>query len=130
MSEKTTHRAICDYIRYTYPKVMFNSDLSGSMKLTIGQAKAFKHLRSNKGFPDLFVMEPRDGFRGLFIEIKKEDAEIFCKRKTDVDGRPAMADDHVKEQAEVIRILSEKKYKACFAIGFDHARKIIDEYLQ
>jgi hypothetical protein len=130
MSEKTTHRAICDYLRLQYPKVLFNSDLSGSMRLTIGQARAFKNLRSNKGFPDLFIMESRNGFHGLFIEIKKEDTEIYCKRKTDVDGRPAMADDHVREQAEVIRILESKGYKACFAVGFSEAKQIIDTYLK
>lgn len=130
MSEKTTHKAVCDYMRYAYPKVLFNSDLSGSMRLTIGQAKAFKNLRSNRGFPDLMIMEPRGSFHGLFIELKKEGQEIYCKKKADEYGNPVLKDDHLKEQNEVIQALKERGYYACFAIGFDEARKIIDAYLK
>ena len=39
-SEKTLHRAVCDYLRYQYPDVIFSTDLSGATKLTIGQAVA------------------------------------------------------------------------------------------
>lgn len=130
MSEKTTHKAVCDYLRYAYPKVLFNSDLSGSMKLTIGQAKAFKSLRSGKGFPDLFVMEPRGVYHGLFLELKKEGEDLFCKRKCDAAGMPEFINDHVRDQSDVIQSLLKRGYKACFAVGFDEARKIIDNYLK
>jgi hypothetical protein len=95
MSEKTTHRAVCDYLRYAYPKVIFNSDLSGSMKLSIGQAVALKNLRSGRGFPDLIIMEPRNGYSGLFIELKKEGEQILTK-----SGKPCT--DHLKEQFTMI----------------------------
>ena len=123
MSEKTTHRAICDYIRYKYPKVLFNSDLSGSMKLSLGQAVAFKFLRSGRGFPDLFIMEPRNGKHGLFIEIKKDGEKIYNAK-----GLPSS--DHLREQWQMILTLQEKGFEACFAVGFDEAQTIIDAYLQ
>lgn len=131
MSEKTTHKAVCDYLRYAYPKVLFNSDLSGSMKLTIGQARAFKNLRSNRGFPDLMIFEPRHCYHGLFIELKKEGHDIYCKRKIDAAGYPVLKDDdHIREQFKMIHALEKRGYKACFCVGFDEARKVLDEYLK
>jgi len=116
MSEKTLHRAVCDYLRLQYPDVLFNSDLSGSMKLTIGQAKALKYLRSNRGWPDIFIAEPRGGFAGFFLELKRE-------------GNVANTL-HVKEQKEMIQRLTDKGYFAFMAAGFDEAKKVIDAYMK
>jgi hypothetical protein len=122
MSEKTLHRSICEYIRYQYPGVIFNSDLSGATRLTIGQAVALKSLRSERGFPDLVIYEARGGFHGLFIELKKEGEVIFNKK-----GCPTTP--HITEQFLLIGRLKLKGYKAEFAVGFDEAKKIIDNYL-
>ena len=124
MSEKTLHRGVSDYIRYQYPGVIFNTDLSGAMRLTIGQAKAFKNLRSSRAFPDLMIYEPRANFKGLFIELKKEGQYIYKKRTQEY------VNEHVREQAEMIQRLTVRGYCACFCIGFDQAKKVIDEYLK
>ena len=124
MSEKSLHRGVSDYIRYQYPSVIFNVDLSGAMKLTIGQAVAIKNLRSSRAFPDLMIYEPRANFHGLFIELKKEGEKIY-KKKT-----PEYINDHIQEQAEMIAKLRKRDYCACFCIGFDQAKKVIDEYLK
>jgi len=116
MSEKTLHKSVCDYLRYQYPLVLFNTDLSGSMKLTIGQAKALKSLRSNRGWPDIFIAEPRGGFAGMFLELK-------------VEGRIPNTP-HVKEQREMIEMLNKKGYFAFMAAGFDEAKKVIDAYMK
>ena len=116
MSEKTLHRAVCDYIRYQYPEVLFNTDLSGSMKLTIGQAKALKNLRSCRGWPDLFIAEPRGGFCGMFLELKIE-GKVYNTQ-------------HIKEQKQMIEILNKKGYFAFMACGFDEAKKVIDAYMK
>jgi len=123
MSEKTLHRSVCDYIRLQYPSVLFNSDLAGATKLTIGQAVAIKNLRSNRGWPDIFIAEPRHGYHGLFIELKKEGVRLFKKNGDTVD-------DHVAEQIKMSELLIERKYVAKFAIGFDLAKEIIDDYLK
>jgi hypothetical protein len=122
MSEKTLHRAVCDYLRLQYPQIMFNSDLAGATKLTMGQAVAMKALRSNRGFPDLVIYEPRGGYHGLFIELKKE-GEKLIKRNGD------FVSDHVAEQSDCMGKLGAKGYNCFFAIGFDEAKTIIDNYL-
>ena len=123
MSEKTLHRGVCDYIRYQYPEVMFNTDLSGSMKLTIGQAVALKSLRSQRGFPDLTIYEPRNGWHGLFLELKKEGEKLYKK-----DGSPTTP--HISEQLECLLKLRLRGYCVAFAVGFDEAKMLIDDYLK
>lgn len=123
MSEKTLHKAVCDYLRYQYPGILFNSDLAGATKLTMGQAVAMKSLRSNRGFPDLSIYEPRKGYNGLFIELKKEGEAVINKK-----GFPSTP--HIAEQFLIIERLNLKGYKAEFGIGFDSTKQIIDEYLK
>lgn len=122
MNEKTIHKQICEYIRLQYPNVIFNSDLSG-IRLTIGQARQVKALRSSRAFPDLVIYEPRGGFNGLFIELKADNIKLFKKRTGE------FANDHFREQGEMLGKLKERGYYARFAIGFDEAKEIIDWYL-
>ena len=122
MKEENLHLAVCNYIRMQYPNVLFNSDMSG-VKLTMGQAIKAKRLRSCKGFPDLVIYEPRGNYHALFLELKREGEKILNKKGD-------LKTDHLKEQDEVISKLCVKGYLACFAIGFDEAKRIIDMYLK
>lgn len=122
MSEKSEHQAVCNYIHYQYPDVLFNTDLSG-IKMSMGQAIQIKPLRSGKGYPDIMIFEPRAGKHGLFIELKRTGEKIFNKLgqyKTE----------HLEEQAEMIKKLNERGYYATFCIGADEAISIIDWYLK
>lgn len=123
MSERTLHRGVCDYLRYRWPGTMFNTDLSGATKLTKGQAGAMKNLRSQRGYPDLVIYEPRAGYHGLFIELKKEGTRLYK-----INGEPAT--EHIAEQMECLLELRSRGYKAEFAVGFDQAQEIIDNYLK
>jgi hypothetical protein len=123
MTEKILHRQVCTYLKLQYPSIIFNSDLSGATKLTINQATQMKALRSSKGFPDIVIYEPRGIYHGLFIELKKEGTKLFNKKY-----EPAT--DHLKEQFDMMNKLSAKGYSCHFAIGFESAKKILDEYLQ
>ena len=58
---------------------------------------------------------------GLFIELKA--VEIYKK-----DGS-LRANDHIREQADVLEALEKRGYVARFAVGFDQARSIIDAYM-
>lgn len=128
MSEKSLHKAVCDYIRLAYPSVIFNTDLSG-LRMTFGQAAQVKHLRSANGFPDIviykvvFKQDESNHYYGLFIELKKEGERIFKK-----NGEPAS--DHIAEQIAMIERLNKEGYYATFCIGFDQAKSVIDWYLK
>jgi hypothetical protein len=125
MSERTLHRAVCDYLRLQYPEVLFNSDLAGATKLTMGQAVAMKALRSDRGWPDLFIAEPGKRFKyhGLFIELKKEGTKLWKK-----NGEPTTP--HIAEQVKMLEKLDARGYSVGFAIGFDQAKSIIDNYMK
>ena len=58
---------------------------------------------------------------GLFIELK---AKTIYKK----DGS-LLANDHVAEQKTMLEWLETRGYMARFAVGFDEAKKLIDDYL-
>ena len=123
MAENKVHKAIVEYIKLQYPKIMFITDMSG-IRLTIGQAKQAKKLRNPEtGWPDIFISEPRGRFHGLFIEVKDDDAKVYKKRT----GSPY--NEHIAKQLEVIFNLNNRGYDAYMCIGFDEAKSVIDVYM-
>lgn len=151
VSEADLQIQVADYLRLQYPDVMFHSDFGSGIKLTPGQA--MKQKRQNGGrraWPDMVVAQPTSlivpGYRtlfskykllgkkqhgggifvkefsGLYLELKRE-----CTRLKKKNGD--WANEHIAEQAEVLEGLRERGYCAEFAVGFDEAKKIIDEYL-
>ncbi len=122
MTEEQLHKQICTYIKMQYPKVIFISDLAG-VKLTMGQAKKLKHLRSSKGFPDIFIYERGLHHIGLFLEVKR--VTPFKK-----DGTlKASQNNHIEEQSKFHSRLLIRGYLGGFVWSFDQAKKIIDNYL-
>jgi hypothetical protein len=144
MSEALLHQQVADYLRLQHPDVLFHSDFGSGVKLTMGQAVKQKRLNGGRrAWPDLFIAEVKEvicgsreaeGFYvsewgggtniicGLFLELKKEDTRL--KKK---DG--SWATEHIAEQAAVGEELRKRGYKFEFAVGFDEAKEIIDEYL-
>ena len=136
-SETNLQIQIADYLRLQYPNVLFHSDYGSGIKLTIGQAVIQKRLNGGKrSWPDMFISKPKeigwmeigDNFvptkwlHGLYIELKKEGTRL--KKK---DGN--WATEHIAEQAETLKQLRKEGYKAEFAVGFEEAKQIIDDYL-
>lgn len=146
-SETNLQAQIAGYLRLQYPDVMFHSDFGSGIKLTIGQAKVQK--RQNGGrraWPDMFISEPAprciDGswkyeWHGLYLEVKKDGTKLKrekdCKKILKGDTKLRKAGDwwdlHIEEQAGMLEKLREKGYKAEFAVGFEEAKNIIDQYL-
>jgi hypothetical protein len=120
--EVNVHRQVCEYLRLAYPNCIFNTDLSG-IRLTMGQAVKVKALRSSRAFPDLVIYEPRNGYHGLFIELKREGERIMTKAG-------GASTPHIAEQSDLMAKLGERRYQVFFACGFTEAKKIIDEYLK
>ena len=132
MTELELQAQVADYLRLQYPDVLFHSDFGSGIKLTMGQAAKQKRLQGGRrAWPDMFIAEPRmisDGrfsyFKaGLFLELKRDGVRVFKK------NGELVADEHIREQSELLENLREKGYVAEFACGFDEAKKLIDEYL-
>ena len=117
--------AICRYLSYEYKDVLFLSDTIASLKLTPAQASRNKKIQKF-GFscPDLLILEPRNGYNGLFIELK---VETPFKKNGEIK---ASKDDHLENQLQAIEKLNQKGYKALFSWGFDMTKEIIDNYLK
>lgn len=149
MTELELQAQVADYIRLRYPSVIFHSDFGSGIKLTMGQAIRQKRLNGGRrAWPDMFLAEPgytkteckvvdpainkvidehctlRHQKYGLFIELKKEGTRIFKK-----DGT-LVADEHIREQFDMLAELRNRGYAAEFACGFDEAKKLIDDYME
>ena len=87
--------------------------------------KKCKKIQKN-GFSctDLLILEPTNGYSGLFIELK---IETPFKKNGEIK---ASKDDHLKNQLEAINKLKEKGYMALFSWNFDMTKDIIDNYLK
>lgn len=123
MTEHDVYSVLAAYLRIHYPDAIYRFDLAADLKLTPGQAAKHKKLQG-RGYPDLFIAEPRGGHHGLFIEIKRTRDDYL--RKT--DGK-LKAGDHLAEQAEMLERLRNKGYMTTFAAGADGCAKVIDDYM-
>jgi hypothetical protein len=124
MLEKDVHIMVCEFIRQNYPKVLFRSDFSSGMKMSIGMARRHKALQSSRAFPDLFIIEPRGGFNGLFIELKRVDAIVYNK-----DGS-LRKDKHLEEQSKMLEELENRGFLAVFGQGYKDTIQRITSYLE
>lgn len=120
--EYDLQKDICQYIRIQYPDLIFTSDLSG-IRLPMGLAVKTAKLRSSRAIPDLLIFEPRHGYHGLFIELKRPGVSFFKK-----DGITP-ATEHYAEQWEMINRLLSKGYLSTHCNTFETAKTIIDSYL-
>jgi len=123
MSEAELQKQVAIYIRMQYPDVIFHSDFGSGVKLTPWQAKMQKMQNGGRrAWPDMLLAEPVGKYHGLFVELKKEGTRL---KKKNGDW----ASEHIAEQDAVLSELNDKGYKAEFAIGFEQALNLIDDYL-
>jgi len=153
IKESSIHYQVAQYLKHQYPNVIFRTDFAAGIRMTMGQAVRHKSLQSGRAFPDIFIVQhfPKepvtlDGpysaiavtYCGLFIELKKDgtvlkrpkDARAILKGEAKLRLAGDWFDQHIDEQAQMLERLRNLGYKAEFAVGFDHAKKIIDEYLK
>ena len=114
---------VADWLNYNYKDIIYRFDLAADIRLTVGQASQHKRLHPFRGYPDLFIAEPRGQYHGLYIELKAEGKSPFKK-----DGT-LKTNEHLREQADVLQKLREKGYKAEFATGVDETIELIKSYL-
>lgn len=81
--------------------------VSGSgvgVNLPIVVATILKRMGVAKGYPDIFVPLPKNGFHGFYLEMKSEDGDLK------------------KEQVEWLMYLKDQKYYAEVAYSFEEAK--------
>ncbi len=122
--EAKVHEEVCYYIKDNYPDVIFHSDGSGVYNKSKKIKAHIKKLKSGRGIPDLHIDEPRNGYAGLKIEIKKHGTGTIRK-----DGEP-YNNEHIITQYNMLKRLEEKGYKAVFGVGYQQCIEIIDNYLK
>lgn len=113
------------WLKLQYPNVLANASqvlASAPLKYPKYAAK-MKAAGNTSGWPDIFIAEARGGFHGLFIELKSETAKVFLKRSE----KPAT--EHIAKQIAVLEGLRERGFKAELCIGFEAAKKVLDDYL-
>ncbi len=125
---------LVDYLLENYPYVVFRSDLGG-IRLPPGLAKKVKKLAcGSKGqgekiaYPDFFIAEPRSGWYGLYIELKFK-TSYYAIGKNPKMYVLRISDEHITEQADVLRILRDKGYCGEFAGGWANLIHLVDWYL-
>lgn len=113
---------VCRYLKVLYPKVLFKFDFGAGAILTGQQAAQQGRMQCVRGWPDLFIVEPRHCWQGLFIELKREDEKLY-------KANGLFRTEHLEDQSKVHLMLAERGYKCHFAAGFEVARILIDQYL-
>lgn len=108
--ESEEHIAVADYLNYL--GLLFNHSPNEGIRKPQYVVK-LKRMGMSVGFPDFFIYEPRGGYHGLAIELKRRK----CGRVTE-------------EQKKCLKELSERGYYATVCYGFDDAKAVIDRYLK
>lgn len=112
-----------DLNNYPVP-VDFYNDWSAGAFLTHGQNVARAAVASKNGWVDIFIAEPRGGYHGLFIELKKEGERVYLK-----DGKTLSSHSQIQKEGKFLERMRAKGYKAEFGIGYHSTMRIIDNYI-
>ena len=109
-SESNQQEIVVKYIRLAYPDALYCASAGG---MWTSDSQRIKMARTGyvKGFPDLFIYEPRGEYHGLAIEMKKE--------------KGGTASPEQKRWQEQLR---NRGYASYICKGSEEAIKQIDEY--
>jgi hypothetical protein len=113
MSEHTEQVALIQWYRMQYPKYakyLFSIPNGGARHIVA--AVKLKQSGVLAGVSDLFLMIPKDGWHGLFIEMKVKGGKVSSSQK------------------EFMTVATAMGYKAVVCYGFDEAKDAITEYLK
>jgi len=98
-------------MKLSYPNILFCAS-AGGIRTSMSQAIKMKSSGYVKGFPDMFVYEPKKNYNGLAIELK-------------VKGNYPSP-----HQKKWIADLNSRNYKAVVCTGLDEAIKELNNYME
>lgn len=122
-TEEGVYEELSIFFRTNYPGVDWVFDLSG-IPIHESTKRKMTNYRSRRGYPDLFIPEPRNGFHGFYLEIKRFSSSPYRK-----DGS-LKKDKHLEAQDAMMDSLRSKGYYANFAIGICDCVEQIENYLK
>ena len=108
--EALIQEAVINYINAQYPGTLYCAS-AGGVRTSMKQAVMMKRTGYVKGFPDIFIYEPKGQWHGLAIEMKT--------------AKGVMSQHQKEWQNELMK----RGYIAVTCKSFDQAQIIIDEYL-
>lgn len=111
VSEDEEQMALFEWAEYIKGLELMFHIPNGSNK-SIATAVKFKKMGLKSGVPDIFLPVAREGYHGLFIEMKAK------------GGRTSDKQDWWLEE------LSKQGYLAVVAVGFNEAKRIIEGYMK
>jgi hypothetical protein len=113
MTEHQEQVITIKWFRLQYPKLSncLWAIPNGGVR-NIGTAIKLKSEGVTAGVPDLFLMIPKNGFHGLFIEMKIQGGKLQPNQK------------------EFLKLANALEYKAVVCYGFEEAKKVISDYLK
>lgn len=121
--EDHLQKQVIDYLKFQYnvKAIPCNTE---SKKTKFEQFK-FKYLGGYRGVLDLFIPVSKGKYHGLFIELKSNGVNLFKKNGDYFAGKKG---EHIRLQNQEIERHLINDYYACFCIGFDESKKVIDKY--
>lgn len=111
ISEEKVQIAVVNYLKMQYPKALFTATMGGQYQKHHSQRRRAKATGYLKGVSDLLIFEPKGGYCGLFIELKR-DKKCYPSA----------------EQKLFLSNATQRGYYAVCAKGFDQCKEIIDNY--
>ena len=111
VTEERVQINIVKYLGLQYPNALFTATMGGQFQKHYSQRLKAKRTGYLKGVSDLLIFEPNKTYKGLFIELKKDNKSY-----------------PTKEQKIFIENALKRGYYAICCKGFDHCRDIIDKY--
>ncbi|SRR5260221_8238325 len=144
--EQSVQNELCAWFKQVLPGEHLRSD-TGSGAFSSDYAKE-QHNRqqSHKNEPDIMIFAARHGKHGLLIELKKDGLELKMRRDghkiriykdkkrriIEADYKVRKKGDwvslHVERQAAMLLDYESKGYVARFAVGLEHAKKLVRWY--
>ena len=109
MKEYQLQKAVCKYL--DLQNVLYCGSMGGQYQVHFSQRIKAKKSGYKKGFPDLFIYEPRGSYHGLAIELKT--------------GYNKASKPQLYWQKELIK----RGYKAEICTGIDEELDTINTYL-
>lgn len=113
VSEEKIQIAIVNYLKMQYPDSLFTATMGGQFQRHHSQRLKAKLTGYLKGVSDLLIFEPKGGYCGLFIELKR-DKKCYPSA----------------EQKLFLSNATERGYYAVCAKGFEQCKEVIDNYFK